>query len=647
MAYRLVVVVLFALALALALATGCSDDPAPAADGPVTLDDQGPGSEQGVQEQGPTDGGADAATDSDAASGDAGAKCPLGSSSCLSKTQHKICKLVGGVADWVTESCQSGELCLDTQCSAECADECNLNETRTTGSVTETCKPFSVAKDAPATLGTGLHDRARQYNAWLRKYHLPGGTVADAYFSDATYATQTAYHGTGDSAIWTGSYLAGEAMRLMVTGSKDAEASVEQIVEGIHRLFEVTGQPGYHARFTAPLNDPDPKIKAQYNPTSFQHHVSKYNGTDYFWNGNTSRDQNSGVVLGYAVAFDALTSTKHKQMIQKDMVAFCKELMVERKNLPVIFRVHFGGKWQEIPMSITSRYMVLNTLEYKSGKPWIQLGNDTDPTDYEHGTMAGFREYWPDYSKVLKQIPLIGGVLGAIPIPRSGSSIMLGTIFNTCLHVTEGDPAYTADRAAIKTFYDANISDWLSKMKLYTWLSAGPPRCWMKYYGLNIVWEPVYNLLRLEADATRKASYQKDVVEKMMWPLVKDHKNVFFSFVHAAHAPAGAATTAIVTSAKAQLDQFPPPPHALIKVTNSGKTQYPTHPQCPGISSVAIDVADRVAGDFIWQRNPFTLDHTGDPKKVYPGVDFMLPYWMGRYHGFYKDDAAGTCLRWQ
>lgn len=646
MAYRLVVVVSFALVLA--LAAGCSDDPTPAGDGPVTLDDQGPGSEQGLQEQGPADGGTEAAADasSDAPSGDAGAACPVGTSSCLSKTQHKICKLVGGVAGWVTESCQSGELCLDTKCSAECTDECNLDATRTTGSVTETCKLYSVAKDAPATLGQGLHDRARLYNAWLHKYHLPGGTVADAYFSDATYTTQTAYHGTGDSAIWTGSYLAGEALRLMVTGSKDAEKNVEAIVEGIHRLFEVTGQPGYHARFTAPLNDPDPKIKAQYNPKDIKHHVTKYNGVDYFWSGNTSRDQNSGVVMGYALAYDALKSTKHKQMIQKDMVAFCKELMIERKNFPMVFRIYALGKWQEVPMSVTTRYMVLNKTEYKNGKAWIQLGNDTDPSDYEHGTMAGFREYWPNYSKVLKQIPLIGGVLGAIPIPRSGSAIMLGAIFNTCLAVTKNDPTYAADHAAIKTFYNANVGSWLGAMKLYTWFNAGPPKCWDKYYGLNIVFEPVYNMVRLEADPTRKATYQKDVLAAKMWSFTKTHKNVFFDFIHAAHAPTGTATS-VITAAKAQLDQFPPPPHAKIKVTNSGKTQYPTHAQCPGVSTVAIDVKDRVASDFIWQRNPFTLDTPGDPKKVYPGVDFMLPYWMGRYHGFYKDDAAGTCLRWQ
>ena len=56
--------------------------------------------------------------------------------------------------------------------------------------------------------------------------------------------------------------------------------------------------------------------------------------------------------------------------------------------------------------------------------------------------------------------------------------------------------------------------------------------------------------------------------------------------------PAGTAAT-VISDATTQLKQFPPPPHALVKVTNKGKAAYPEHAQCPGISSVAIDVKDR------------------------------------------------------
>ena len=62
---------------------------------------------------------------------------------------------------------------------------------------------------------------------------------------------------------------------------------------------------------------------------------------------------------------------------------------------------------------------------------------------------------------------------------------------------------------------------------------------------------------------------------------------------------------------------------------------------------MAIDVKDRVADDFIWQRQPFQLAMTGDGKSVYPGADFTVPYWIARHHGYLTDDATGTCLRWQ
>ena len=46
-----------------------------------------------------------------------------------------------------------------------------------------------------------------------------------------------------------------------------------------------------------------------------------------------------------------------------------------------------------------------------------------------------------------------------------------------------------------------------------------------------------------------------------------------------------------------------------------------------------IPVAERPPTDFLWQRSPFLLYGGGTGQHETPGIDYLLPYWMGRYYG--------------
>jgi hypothetical protein len=241
----------------------------------------------------------------------------------------------------------------------------------------------------------------------------------------------------------------------------------------------------------------------------------------------------------------------------------------------------------------------------------------------------------------VKQVPLLGSLI-TFPIPRSGSTIMLSSILRIGMLVTKGVPAYAKQHAAISAHYNKNIQSWLGIMKLYLYTNA---QCWEKYYGLNIGFMPVYNLIRMEPDAQLKASFQNDVLAAKMWPYVKDHKNVFFSYIYASHAASGKATQSVIDEANKQLALFPAPPNVDRDIDNKGK--YPASSKCKDQTAVAIDTSDRRPEYFAWQKHPFYLTYDGNPKTVWPGVDYLLPYWMARVHAFLADDAAGTCLRWQ
>ena len=68
-------------------------------------------------------------------------------------------------------------------------------------------------------------------------------------------------------------------------------------------------------------------------------------------------------------------------------------------------------------------------------------------------------------------------------------------------------------------------------------------------------------------------------------------------------------------------------------ITPPGKTAPPATVTLP---TEPIDIVLRKpAGDFIWQRSALTPAQPGegDPHIEQPGIDLLLPYWMGRYHG--------------
>jgi uncharacterized protein (TIGR03437 family) len=134
----------------------------------------------------------------------------------------------------------------------------------------------------------------------IQARHLPYGTVLDPVFASPQSNQIVSYTRCGDSAIWTGHYLAAESFRYKVTGSADALANVKSAVAGLKSLVDVTGTD-LLARCLVPLNSP----YAQSITQEEQHngiHTNSAGGN--YWIGNTSRDQYSGAFFGLAAAFD-------------------------------------------------------------------------------------------------------------------------------------------------------------------------------------------------------------------------------------------------------------------------------------------------------------------------------------------------------
>jgi hypothetical protein len=436
------------------------------------------------------------------------------------------------------------------------------------------------------------------------------------------------YGGPRDAPIWLGTYLAAESYRYAITGSCEAAEQMERSIRTLDLWWRITGDTGYLARFVAPVGCSQP-IQNIFQPsTDAENHQNfLFEGTLWNWKGDISRDQYQGTLLGFSVAYEMTRDENLKEIIRSNVVSFVEQLMKKRTKT-----VHFVVNGIPLTKDIELQYTVYTTHETQSGEPTVTLSISPFTQDDE-----GMVTFWPNPSVYIRQLPTFSWVPD---IKMSSQAIQLAGAFRVALQVTENVPAYAARRQAILDHYEANFIDWYHMAE--TWSNTSS--CGESYFGLNIVFMPMFNWVRLEDNPTRKSYLKTDILRDRFWSAVQNHKNVFFAYLFASQAnPADTAN--VLTVHNAQLSQFPPPPYTAIPVDNTGL--YAENPSCPGLSSVAIDVQHRIPAGFIWERNPWTLTDPGADYLVFPGIDYLISYWMGRYFGFLRDDAPNTCLKWK
>jgi hypothetical protein len=558
-------------------------------------------------------------------------ECPKVTSRCTGFASREACVDTPEGRRLKQETCAQGAGCVAGACvSGKCADECTLFEPK--------CVLYSLAQNGEVTPDpkSSTADRARLYNAWLVRDMLPAGGVVSMYYSDATLSKRAWPDVVGDSAEWTGTYLLGEALRAQATSSPDGKESIARLVKTLDLWLHVSGAPGYLARYVESVDNPPPVISSLKCGVNVQHHCNTvYQGQHYNWHGWTSRDMYQGVMTGLATAYDATDDEAVRDTIRRDIVEVVEELMRDRV---VPFDLYVDSV--KFPIDIQSRFIILNPSEMDSGRVSVHVstGNLVDSAE-----MRGLVEFVPDFAGLLRQLPLLAWLPN---IPRYGSMIMLASFFLSALRVTENVPAYAQRRQAIAAFYQQHADEWLN---IPASAHAMQP-CGQEYYGATITFTAAYNLARLEQDPVRGPHVRNDLLLKGKWPPVSTHKNAYFALITAAYlSPPDPSIAKIGTT---QVSLFPPAPRIAVPVnltatiasdpTCTSTNGSPTAPE-----SQALDLDKRPPEDFQWQRHPWALVSTGDLQHVFSGVDYLVAYWMARYHGFMPDDRPGVCTRRQ
>src|SRR5262245_45660238 len=147
----------------------------------------------------------------------------------------------------------------------------------------------------------------------IQQRHLPYSTIIDPVFASPVSDQIVGYTRAADSLIWTGHYLAAESFRYRVTGSPEALENVRRAIAGIRALNDITGT-NLMARCLIPVDSIyAPGIIAEEGHHGIYRNF--LNGREYYWIGNTSRDQYSGAFFGLGVAYDLVENAEIRSEI--------------------------------------------------------------------------------------------------------------------------------------------------------------------------------------------------------------------------------------------------------------------------------------------------------------------------------------------
>jgi hypothetical protein len=373
-------------------------------------------------------------------------------------------------------------------------------------------------------------------DANIQARHLPYGTILDPILSLSDLTQVLDYTRCGDSAIWTGHYLAAEAFRYKVTGSADALNNINNAISAIYNLINVTGG-NVLSRCALPANSPYAASISSQESSNGIYNGSIY-GAPWIWVGNTSRDQYVGVFFGLTVTYDMVTD----QTVRN----WCS-------------------------------YLITRLLQNLQGNGWnIVLPDGSVPTTFL---------IRPDQ---LLSLLLMGKHVngGAFEHKYSVESDLLSPTTPVPIGVDCADQ--------ISSYFKFNL-DYLTMYTLKT-MGSGYSSFW---YGL------AYDELRSTTSG---------------------HQNAHFNMIDRAIGGANAGRDAETQSL---LDAWLLRPRTDVYRDFSG--QFPACSSNEACSPLPVE--DRVATDFLWQRDPFALSGGGQGDIETAGIDYILPYWMGRYYG--------------
>jgi hypothetical protein len=142
------------------------------------------------------------------------------------------------------------------------------------------------------------------------------------------------------------------------------------------------------------------------------------------------------------------------------------------------------------------------------------------------------------------------------------------------------------------------------------------------YFKFNLDYINLFTLKRL---GSGYSSFWYGLAYDELRSTTDGHGNAFFNMIDRA---VGSANKQRDTETRALLDAWLLRPRTDVYRDFTGE-----FPSCGNNACKPLPVEDRVTTDFVWQRSPFQLTGGGNGDIETAGIDYILPYWMGRFYG--------------
>jgi hypothetical protein len=441
----------------------------------------------------------------------------------------------------------------------------------------------------------------------------------------ATWQDVATFHSGENDGLWSALYLAAEAFRYAVTRDSAALDTIEVLLAGEVDRVRITGVPGLFTRQLIP-----PGVAGIACPTDLSRYVPDEEKDDNQW----VRVGTTGCVETVdAESGDWVTST-HCGL--DDYVGWCW--------LDNVSKDEYSGHMFALGalLMLVDDAGVQATVRDLLGQVGRHLADnrltvvDWDGRVTEHGKLyARSMEDWPSFNAAMA-MDFMKLAAQATDDPE------LIDWYDNCLLQRGGERDCVQRPPETPRAY----TEYLPEASLY----IGADSCGSNWNNFSMHALSLHNLIWLEHDPTTRAALQRHLADDFFAPADKARPlsaqhNAFFDFIFAAQKALGPESDGpaydAVEDGLCMLRQFPASKH----------TRTVTCPADQCVLSSCTDrfddpilespreVADRCVGTFLWWGNPYSpKECTEDRRTVYPGSDYLLAYWMGRYYGFV--DAA-------
>jgi hypothetical protein len=432
--------------------------------------------------------------------------------------------------------------------------------------------------------GLKLADKAAEFDRLARERHIAGdGLLRNISLTQDLQGIES-WHHVENTILWSGMYLASQAFRYRVTGESEAQENAKIVVAALRQLTDVTGVSGLYGRS---FDRPDVEYNFDGRGTIgwTESPVAGYEGWAY--RNDVSQDGYAGLMFGYAAAMEHFDDPG---------------LLTEVRTLLAEIGDHLVGHGLQI--------------------------FDADGEVTEHGRL---------YHTALDNFPGFNAMLASSfikVVQQANSDQELDDFYYGCL-------MQTRKRVDCPEIEDFEFGTYMESMEDYLFLFF--PGCGQNYDNFDMCYQAIYPLIRREQDPELH-NRMLEVLRKNMFHTEEPDTqsvavigNTMITFLYAGLTGDDPASDPVIRQAAddavCALKRFPAEKFDRYIPAGTQEEVCRNRLDKP-VAAEPIPLEEYAFDNYLWRLDFFEIqdERQENRRLVYSPEDYLVAYWLGRYH---------------